>query len=327
MFTEIFLTLAAFAGLVIFYLEEIKALLRKIKGLLYLRSEDVRIKRKEKKKAAEISDELGDAKEFTLMESVSRLLQATLGFRGKKTAAGFIALSVAAGLAVFYLLRYKVTPLLAFAAGLSALSAPFLMLLCRLQSIRVENSKEGDVMITELLDNYKVDYFDIQDAIKITALNIKEAPRSRKLLFNLSKGLNTASDKYEIKKLLDEFRFSIGTSWAGVMADNMYFALVSGIRITEAMEDLIKTVEKARKIEEFARRESNEGRLMLKYMAPCCYLLTVAAGIKYFGLSPEEFVKYQFMTETGMAWFIIAALTYCLGIAARSFLSRSKLDI
>ena len=135
MFTEIFLTLAAFAGLVIFYLEEIKALLRKIKGLLYLRSEDVRIKRKEKKKAAEISDELGDAKEFTLMESVSRLLQATLGFRGKKTAAGFIALSVAAGLAVFYLLRYKVTPLLAFAAGLSALSAPFLMLLCRLQSI------------------------------------------------------------------------------------------------------------------------------------------------------------------------------------------------
>ena len=161
----------------------------------------------------------------------------------------------------------------------------------------------------------------------MTALNIKEAPRSRKLLFNLSKGLNTASDKYEIKKLLDEFRFSIGTSWAGVMADNMYFALVSGIRITEAMEDLIKTVEKARKIEEFARRESNEGRLMLKYMAPCCYLLTVAAGIKYFGLSPEEFVKYQFMTETGMAWFIIAALTYCLGIAARSFLSRSKLDI
>ena len=165
MFTEIFLTLAAFAGLVIFYLEEIKALLRKIKGLLYLRSEDVRIKRKEKKKAAEISDELGDAKEFTLMESVSRLLQATLGFRGKKTAAGFIALSVAAGLAVFYLLRYKVTPLLAFAAGLSALSAPFLMLLCRLQSIRVENSKEGDVMITELLDNYKMNYFMLMGLI------------------------------------------------------------------------------------------------------------------------------------------------------------------
>lgn len=61
---------------------------------------------------------------------------------------------------------------------------------------------------------------------------------------------------------------------------------------------------------------------MLKYMAPCCYLLTVAAGIKYFGLSPEEFVKYQFMTETGMAWFIIAALTYCLGIAARSFVAK-----
>ena len=311
MFAEIFLTAAAFGGLALFYFEETGEIFRSIRGALYLRSQSIRIRRRDKEKLSGKLDEIKDMREITLIGSVSI----------------FIGISIAIGLTVFYLLRYKTAPLLAFASGIFAFSAPFLILLGRLQSIRIANSKEGDVMIAELLDNYKMNYFNMQQAIEVTAMNIKEAPRSRRLLFDLSKGLNTVSKKTEIKKLLDEFRFAIGTSWAAVMADNMYFALVSGVRVTEAMEDLIKTVEKARKAEEFARRENNEGKLMLKYMAPCCYLLTVAAGIKYFGLSPEEFIKYQFMTEPGMTWFIISLLTYSAGIAVRTFLSRSKLDI
>lgn len=327
MLAEIFLTAAAFGGLALFYFEETGEVFRSIRGALYLRSQSIRIRRRDKEKLSGKLDEIKDMREITLIGSVSRLLQAVAGVRGKKAALIFIGISIAIGLTVFYLLRYKTAPLLAFASGIFAFSAPFLILLGRLQSIRIANSKEGDVMIAELLDNYKMNYFNMQQAIEVTAMNIKEAPRSRRLLFDLSKGLNTVSKKTEIKKLLDEFRFAIGTSWAAVMADNMYFALVSGVRVTEAMEDLIKTVEKARKAEEFARRENNEGKLMLKYMAPCCYLLTVAAGIKYFGLSPEEFIKYQFMTEPGMTWFIISLLTYSAGIAVRTFLSRSKLDI
>lgn len=327
MFAELIFTLSAFAGLFLFYFEETGELLRRIRRIFYLRSIGIKSRREERRKKDKIPENVYEASELTFTEAARRLLQATLGLKEKRTAQAFIISSAAAGAVSFYFLKDRITPVLSLTAAIFIISAPLLILLCRLQAIRVENSKEGDVMITELLDNYKMNYFNMQQAIEITALNIKEAPRSRKLLFNLSKGLNTASGDTDIKELLNDFRFAIGTSWADVMADNMYFALVSGIRVTEAMEDLIKTVEKARKIEEFSRRENNEGRLMLKYMAPCCYLLTVIAGIKYFGLSPEEFVKYQFMTETGMAWFIIAILTYAAGITARALLSKNKLDI
>lgn len=65
------------------------------------------------------------------------------------------------------------------------------------------------------------------------------------------------------------------TSWAGVLADNMYLALTSGIRVTEAMEDLVNTVSKAREVDELTNRENNEAGLILKYLAPLCYIMTV----------------------------------------------------
>ena len=107
----------------------------------------------------------------------------------------------------------------------------------------------------------------------------------------------------------------------------MYFALSSGIRVSDAMEDLINTINKARKVKEFSKRENNEGRIMLRYMAPFCYLMTIIGGIKYFGLSAEEFIYYQFMTTTGITWFVIVLILYILGIMARMFLIRNKLDI
>lgn len=327
MIVEAALTALSLAGLAVFYWEETKSAATSVRSFLYLRMRGIRLKREEMRKTANAAESAADMEGTTFTEAMRRLLQATVGYGGKRAAGIFIFFSAALGFAAFSVLRCRIAFWLAFAAAAAAFSTPFIALMCRLKSTRVENSKEGDVMITELLDNYRMNYFNMQQAVEVTALSVKEAPRSRKLLFNLSKGLNTASGEGEIKELLSDFRFAIGTSWAGVLTDNMYFALTSGIRVAEALEDLIKTVEKAKKIEEFSGRENNESRLMLKYMAPCCYLLTVVAGIKYFGLSPEEFVKYQFATETGMAWFMISALTYGAGTAARALLSRNKLDI
>lgn len=327
MVVETVLSALSFAGLTVFYWEDISALIREIRRIVYLRVRETGIKKAEKKRNYENNFPISAKEDITLTDTVVRLLNATLGLGTQITARIFIAVSLSAGIFTIFLLRYKTGTAISCFAALFVFSAPFIALMCRLQSLRVEVSREGDVMITELMDNYKMNYFNMQQAIEVTALTIKEAPHARRLLFNLSKGLNTASTAGEIKELLNNFSFSIGTSWSSVFADNMYFALVSGIRVEEAMEDLIKTIEKARKIEEFAKRENNEGRLMLKYLAPCCYFLTVIAGIKYFGLSPQEFVNYQFKTEMGVTWFTIVILTYCTGIITRTLLSKGRLDI
>lgn len=327
MFVETFFTLLSIIGLAIYYWEDGKQAREAFKRNIYVKQRRVkvskRIKRGEAKRTVSISGTTGD----DFIETVRRMLQVTMGFKSRKAVYGLIAISAVSGVLTFMLLRIRIPVFLAYFASIFTFSIPILMLLCRLQTIRIENSKEGDIMVTDLIDNYKMNYFNMHQAIEVTAITIKEAPNSRKLLFNLSKGLNTASGGEEIRQLLKDFRFAIGTSWSGVMADNMYFALVSGIRVTDAMEDLKRTIEKARKVEEFSRRENNEGRLILKYMAPGCYLLTIAAAVNYFGLSLKEFLAYQFMTEAGMVWFTIALLTYGAGIVAKIFLSKNKLDI
>ena len=167
----------------------------------------------------------------------------------------------------------------------------------------------------------------MQQAIEVTARVIEEAPNSRKLLFNLSRGLNTAGDGDRISRLLNEFRMSLNTSWGNILTNNMYFALVSGMEVTEALSDLAETIKRARKVDEYARRENNEAGLILKYLVPVSYFLTAAGGIGYFGLTPEKFLHYQFGTEVGLTWFTVSSVIYGAGLLLNGWLTRTKLDL
>lgn len=262
-----------------------------------------------------------------LNEEIIHLLQITMDSGSKRALAVFWTISAAGPAAFFAIMREKLEPALIMAVCAFLGAMPAILLAGRLKKMRVKNSKEGKILLSELIDNYKINYFNMQQAVEITAMTIEEAPNCKRLLFNLSKGLNRAGSSGEIRKLLEDFKFSIGTSWASILADNMFFALSSGIKVTAAMEDLLQTVAKAEKIEEYARRDNNESVLILKYMAPICYLLTVIGGIKYFGLTTGEFVKFQFGTEAGLAWFTVSVLTYAAALVIKEFLTKSKLDL
>ena len=143
----------------------------------------------------------------------------------------------------------------------------------------------------------------------------------------MSRGLNRAATAGEIKKLLEEFRLSINTSWANVLTINMFFSLSSGLRVTDALADLSETIARARKVSEFAKRENSEAVLMLRYLAPACYILTVLAGIGFFGLSFDTFLLYQFNTQPGLTWFTISLILYVTGLTINGFLAKGTFDI
>lgn len=263
---------------------------------------------------------------ITMRDHIRLLLRITLGMGTEKSLKAFLALSLFLGAGAAAALAGKVSALLTMAAAAAAVLFPYGLLRIRLQKLRVQSSREGEILITELLENYKINYFNMQRAIEVTAATIEEAPNSKRLLFNLSKGLNTA-ETGQIGRLLKEFRLSVSTSWGNILASNMGFALTSGIEVTEAISDLADTVKKARKIDEYARRENNEAFMMFKYLAPVSYFLTVAGGVGFFGLSPEKFLHYQFETEVGLTWFTISLIIYAAGVLVSACTTRTKLDI
>lgn len=259
-------------------------------------------------------------------EHIRTLLQVTLGRGTDRMLKIFWCGSLIPGAAVFFSLAQKIPFALTVCAVLLTAGLPYGLLRLKLQKLRINSSREGEILITELLNNYKICFFNMQQAIEETARTIEDAPNSKRLLFNLSRGLNTAGGSRRINLLLKEFRLSINTSWGNILSNNMYFALASGLEVTEALSDLADTIKSARKIDEYARRENNEAGMMLRYLAPLSYFLTVAGGIWYFGLTPEKFIYYQFRTEVGLTWFTISSVVYGAGLLLNGWLTKTKLD-
>ena len=317
MFVEVGITLIALAGMVMYCWQDMETFYRKSKlkrAAAYTATTEKNI------------NDIYYSSEG-MVHILRRLIKVTIGVDSKYAIYGFCAITCIVPV-IIASMTYNVISDLA-RISLTAISGiiPIILLLAKLQDIRVRSSKEGKILIIELLDNYKIHYYNMQHAIEITASTIEEAPSCKRLLFNLSKGLNRVSNNEEIRSLLDDFRYAIGTSWSGILTDNIYFALSSGVRVDVALGDLISAVSMAEEVEEKSKRENNEAGLILKYMVPICYGMTFLGAIKFFGLTAKEFFYYQFATKVGLSWFVAIVVMYVTSLIAKFFLTRNKLDL
>ena len=262
-----------------------------------------------------------------VFESVRSLMWINMGMGTDKAVWLFFGVSGIFALTVLMTLGLRLNMGLRIAAVLLSSFLPYLMLRIRLEKIRVRSSYEGEILLSELTDNYKINYYNMREAVEKTAATIQDAPHSKRILTDLSRGLERASTDKAVRRLLQEFSLSINTSWANTLNNLMYFAILKGIRVEEAMEDLESTIMKAREVEEYSKRQMNEPKLMVKYVVPACFLLMVAGGVKVFGLEPAELIHYQFQTEAGATWFTIFLILYIISYMANLYFSRNKLDL
>lgn len=279
---------------------------------------------------AKLSATLGGKKprrEDRLTIHLKLVLSASIG-RGSDRSVLLLMLISGTLFGLGLVLTFTILPItIGLIASFALLFLPYCVLRTKLQTFRVAASREGDLLISELLNNYKICYYNMQEAIGKTAVELEEAPHSKKLLFNLARGLNTAGEKEEIEKLLQVFSYGLGTSWGKILATNILFATTSGIKVTDSLKDLSESMVKARKVLEYAKRENNEAAVMLKYLAPVCFVLTVLGAIKYFGFTLKKYLSYQFLTETGITWVMIILGMYILGIMVNVFCSKKKMEL
>ena len=317
---EAILILLFAVGILVFYLPEIKDLWRLLR-FYFQRWKNSFVLEEGWLQARQ------EAYQQKVLEHIRRLLQVTFSVGTQKGVRYFLCISGILSITVFILmLSWSSFGMASAAAGTSALM-PYLFLRCIVQEKQVTGSHEGEILVTEILNNYKIHYCNMIQAIEVTAVTMEGAPYSRQLLFNLSRGLNRMSGNADLELLMEEFRFALGTSWAGILSANMYLACSSGIRVTESLSDLAKSMERARQIEEFSRRENNEGKLILRYLVPGTCILLTAGGIHFFGLTLNEWIYYQFQTNTGRTWAVLVLLS-CLGAAAvQMLLSKRKFDL
>lgn len=206
-------------------------------------------------------------------------------------------------------------------------SLPYLFIIARLNQQRTARSREGDTLIHELLNNYKIYDYNMREAVEMTVKTIEEAPHAKGILLDLSRGLGNAITAKEVNVVLDAFRYALDTTWGNALASCISFAHINGVRVDYALEDLANSITKSRQVIEHGKRENNEARLILTYLAPVSFLLSIVGACKYFGFTVGKFITYQFTTPTGLRWFLIMMSFYICGILINGFFSREKMDI
>ena len=72
---------------------------------------------------------------------------------------------------------------------------PYCSIMARLYSQRVTRSREGDVLVQELLNNYKIHMYNMKEAIEITAFTIEGAPGAKRILFKSGKRTQQCSNR------------------------------------------------------------------------------------------------------------------------------------
>ena len=260
-------------------------------------------------------------------EHIRSLMWITMGMGTDKAVWLLFAVSAVLGAAALFTIGLRLSLALRICAVLLASFIPYLILRIRLEKIRVSSSYEGETLLSELTDNYKIYYYNMREAVEKTADSIQDAPNSRRILTDLARGLERAGSEKAVARLLKEFALSIDTSWSETLNNLMYFAIIKGIKVEEALEDLETTIMKAREVEEYSRRQMNEPKLIIRYLIPVCYLLTVIGGIRFFGLETAEFFNYQFQKEAGATWFTIFSMIYIISYMANLYFSQNKLDL
>lgn len=203
---------------------------------------------------------------------------------------------------------------------------PYLTLKIRLYNIRVLSSYEAEGLITELISQYKINHFNMIEAIDKTIPKISEQPYSQKALFKLSIAIKQYQDEKDLENIINEFNYNINTSWSFLLANNLFLSIGQGDDVYEALEDILDELKDLKRIFEKNKQYNNETLIMIKYVTPLIYLLSVYTMFAIFGFDIDKFINYQFNDPIGLKFFVLIISFIGLNYFIYIFLKRQKND-
>lgn len=203
---------------------------------------------------------------------------------------------------------------------------PYLILQIKLHNIRISSSYEAESLISELMNQYKVNYLNMIEAIDQTIPRLKRAPYSKMALFRFSLGVKQYGNKEELEELIQEFHFSINTSWSLLLATNLFLSIELGDDVRPAVDDILEDLIDLQQIQAKNQQYNHESFFMIKYLSPGTYLLSVYAMFSIFGFTWDKFIEYQFKNPLGFRLFMFTVLFLAVNYLIYFFIKKPKND-
>lgn len=205
-------------------------------------------------------------------------------------------------------------------------SLPYILLRTRLRSIRIESSYEAVGVVTEIINQYKINHNNMAEAIDKAIPRLKKQPWTKKALFRIATELARYQTKEELQDIILEFTFSIDTQWAIVLGNNIFLAVEYGDDVRESLEDILDELKDLNRVNQKNNQINNESFVMIKYISPLSYLFSVFIIFKNFHFTIGKFIDYQFRNSLGLKFFTYTVITILLNFIIYTLVKKPKND-
>lgn len=262
-----------------------------------------------------------------LLSHIELLLSVTVELKTRYSIITFFMLSgFLFGISIIFLFKSNIHFFICLLISTIIGMFPYIILKIKLHNIRVSSSYEATHLITELINQYKINYFNMIEAIDKTILRLDEQPYSKKALFRLSIAVKQYCGKEELKEIINEFNYSINTSWSLLLANNIYMSIEYGDDVREALNDILRDLLDLKRINEKNRQYNHETYVMIKYIAPSFYFLSVFAMFGIFGFTVNKFIDFQFNNPIGLKFFLLIIFSILINYIIYFLIRRPKND-
>lgn len=205
-------------------------------------------------------------------------------------------------------------------------ATPYLILRIKFEGIRMKSSFEGEMLISNFLNQYRIVNFNVCEALEKLLEESKNTKASNPFILKMLLELRNTGNAREIKNAVNRFANVINTNWSRMFAYNIQLAVERGINVSLAIEDILMQLRDARTIFEERKRLNSETIRIVVYMIPFLYVFTIVISLKYIGISLKAFLENQLFTKEGFLFFTVSGVMFLMNIALMEIVSRQKFD-
>lgn len=262
-----------------------------------------------------------------LFSHIELLLSVTLNIKTTYSIITFCVISVfLIGTSLVFLLNSEISIFICLIISTIFGLFPYMILRIRLHNIRVNSSYEGTILISELINQYKINYFNMIEAVDETIPRLDKQLYSKKALFRFSLAVKQYCGNEELEEIINEFNYSINTSWSLLLANNIYLSIDKGDDVREALNDILEDLSDLKKINEKNKQYNHETYVMIKFIAPSFYILSIFAMFGIFGFTIDKFIDFQFNNPTGLKFFLLIILSISINYIIYFVIRKPKND-
>ncbi len=213
-----------------------------------------------------------------------------------------------------------------YSAIIAAIGAliPLVLLFRKLLLTQSDSSREATILVTTLLNQYKIYKFNMYAAIDATILNLDDTVIVKRYLMRLAMRIKEYRSEEDLKLILDDFVFTVNTKWIRLLADSMFFSITTNMDVRLSLNGIIKQIKAIDEMENTGKRMNNEGFIMAKYFAPILTVVMVYICINMMDMSLNDILQAQI--TGGLSFLFAITFLSVLSYLIEYFYTNKKFD-